>query len=196
MTGKSTHSAAAQAQPAVDDSGILVEPGPYSMGATCELSEDRFLTNEVPIVAGDRIMPFSVVDPFTHTVTVEALVLSSSGSLKPPVPRRGRHLGLVVHGAEDALRFYLRRRRHRRRIRRAADGHRAALAAPPPGATTAAAWLTRTGPATGRWTRLARCPSGRGAVRGRVAGGAVLVRVGRLPGRDDRPVRPAAVRRP
>ena len=91
----------------IPPSGMASQPTPYSIQASCDLSEDYFLTNEVIIADGDRIMPFSVVDSFTGTVTVEALVLSSSGQLQSPVPGRDRHLGLVVHGAEHALRFCL-----------------------------------------------------------------------------------------
>jgi hypothetical protein len=149
MTGKSTHSAAAQAQPAVDDSGILVQPGPYSMGATCELSEDRFLTNEVPIVAGDRIMPFSVVDPFTHTVTVEALVLSSSGSLSHLYPDADATSGWSYTGLKMPFDFI-----SDAAVIGGVFGGQLMVTGPrslpaPPGATTAAAWLTRVGP--GDW---------------------------------------------
>ena len=85
-----------------DENGNLVQPTPYYVQASCELSEDHFLTDDVIIEDGDKIMPFSVVDTFTGTVTVEALVLSSR-TAESPVPGRGRHLGLVVHAGEDAL---------------------------------------------------------------------------------------------
>ena len=60
-----------------DENGNLVQPTPYYMQASCELSEDYFLTDDVIIVDGDKIMPFSVVDSFTGVAAVEALVLSS-----------------------------------------------------------------------------------------------------------------------
>ena len=150
MTGKSTHSAAAQTQLAVDDSGTLVQPGPYSMGATCELSEDRFLTDEVIIEDGDRIMPFSVVDPFTGTVTVEALVLSSSsGQLSHLYPDAAATSGWSYTGLKMPFDFI-----SDAAVIGGGFGGQLMVTGPrslpaPPGATTAAAWLTRVGP--GDW---------------------------------------------
>ena len=60
-----------------DENGNLVQPTPYYMQASCVLSEDYFLTDDVVIGQDDRIMPFAVTDPFSGAVTVEALVLSS-----------------------------------------------------------------------------------------------------------------------
>jgi hypothetical protein len=149
MTGKSTPSAAAQTQLVVDDNGIVVQPGPYSMGATCELSEDRFLTDDVIIEDGAKIMPFSVVDPITGAVTVEALVLSS-GQLSHLYPDAAATSGwsytvlkTPFDDVSDAA------------VVGGGFGGQLMVTGPrslpaPPGATTAAAWLTRVGP--GAWS--------------------------------------------
>ena len=150
MTGKSTQSAAAQTQLAVDDNGTLVQPDPYSMGATCELSEDRFLTDEVSIADGDRIMPFSVVDSFTGTVTVEALVLSSSsGQLSHLYPDATATSGWSFTGLKMPFDFI-----SDAAVVGGGFGGQLMVTGPrslpvPPGATVAAAWLTRVGP--GNW---------------------------------------------
>ncbi|MET0695543.1 MAG: hypothetical protein ABWY56_16530 [Propionibacteriaceae bacterium] len=50
----------------------LTQPTPYSIGASCELSEDYFLTDQVMLTdAGDLVLPFSGQDG-----TVEAVVLA------------------------------------------------------------------------------------------------------------------------
>ena len=54
-----------------DASGNLTQPGPFYVQASCELSEDWFLTSDVPITADDRVVPF--VNPKNDNA-VEALV--------------------------------------------------------------------------------------------------------------------------
>ena len=49
-----------------------MQPGPYYIQASCDLSEDYFLTDDVLIGATDKVLPFLN----THTDTVEAVVLS------------------------------------------------------------------------------------------------------------------------
>jgi hypothetical protein len=149
MTAKSTYSAAARMQLVVDDSGTVAQPGPYSMGATCELSEDRFLTDDVIIKDGDKIMPFSVVDPSTSAVTVEALVLSS-GQLSHLCPDAAATSGwsyTVVKTPFDYVSDAA--------VIGGGFGGQLMVTGPrslpaPPGATAAAAWLTRVGP--GAWS--------------------------------------------
>ena len=132
-----------------DENGNLVQPTPYYMQASCELSEDYFLTDDVVIGQDDRIMPFAVTDPFSGVVTVEALVLSSgqlshlypdaaatSGWSYTPV---GTPYDLVSDAAVVGGGF----------------GGQLMVTGPrslpaPPGATAAAAWLTRVGP--GDWS--------------------------------------------
>ena len=60
-----------------DENGNLAQPAPYYVQASCELSEDYFLTDDVLIGADDKVMPFSVADTFSGATWVEALVLSS-----------------------------------------------------------------------------------------------------------------------
>lgn len=132
-----------------DENGNLVPPTPYYVQASCELSEDYFLTNEVSIVDGDRIMPFSVVDPFTGAVTMEALVLSS-GSLSHLYPDAGATSGWSYTGLKTPFDFV-----SDAAVVGGVFGGQLMVTGPrslpaPPGATTAAAWLTRVGP--GDWS--------------------------------------------
>ena len=136
--------------PTPPSGNLASQPTPYSIQASCDLSEDCFLTNEVIIADGDRIMPFSVVDPFSGTVTVEALVLSSSGQLGHLYPDAAATSGwsyTVVNApfnyVSDAA------------VVGGGFGGQLMVTGPrslpaPPGATTAAAWLTRVGP--GDWS--------------------------------------------
>ena len=48
-----------------DENGNLAQPAPYYVQASCELSEDYFLTDDVVIGADDKVMPFSVADTFS-----------------------------------------------------------------------------------------------------------------------------------
>jgi hypothetical protein len=128
----------------------VAQPGPYYVQASCELSEDHFLTDSVIVADGDKIMPFSVVDPFTGAVTVEALVLSS-GQLSHLYPDPAATSGWSYTVVREPSFDY---------VSDAAvvgggfggqlmvTGSRSLPA--PPGATTAAAWLTRVGP--GDWS--------------------------------------------
>ncbi len=125
-----------------------VQPGPYYVQASCDLSEDYFLTDDVVIGQDDRIMPFEVLDTFTNTTTVEALVLAS-GTLNHLYPDPAATSGwsyTVVHApftyVSDAA------------VVGGGFGGQLMVTGPrslpaPPGATTAAAWLTRVGP--GDW---------------------------------------------
>jgi hypothetical protein len=56
-----------------DSNGNLVQPGPYTVQASCMLTEDYFLTDDVLIDldGGDEIIPFTTQDG-----TIEALVLT------------------------------------------------------------------------------------------------------------------------
>ena len=54
-----------------DANGNLIQPGPYSLQASCELSEDFFLTSDVVIGVNDQVVPF--VNPKNNN-SVEALV--------------------------------------------------------------------------------------------------------------------------
>ena len=54
-----------------DANGNLVPPGPYYMQASCELSQDWFLTSDVVIGPNDRVVPF--VNPKNNSA-VEAMV--------------------------------------------------------------------------------------------------------------------------
>jgi hypothetical protein len=54
-----------------DTDGSFVQPGPFSIQASCELSDDFFLTDEVVLGATDKVIPFT-----TESGTVEALVLT------------------------------------------------------------------------------------------------------------------------
>ena len=57
-----------------DGNGTLVQPGPYFMQASCELSEDYFRTSDVLINSDDRIFPF--VNPKNNDA-VEAIVFAN-----------------------------------------------------------------------------------------------------------------------
>ena len=54
-----------------DANGNLIQPGPYTLQASCELSEDYFLTSDVVIGINDQVVPF--VNPKNNNA-VEALV--------------------------------------------------------------------------------------------------------------------------
>lgn len=54
----------------------VTQPTPYSLQASCELSEDHFLTSDLIIGTGDEVIPF--VNPYTHVI--EAIVFSRTGS--------------------------------------------------------------------------------------------------------------------
>lgn len=127
-----------------DGNGSLVQSAPYYMQASCELSEDYFLTDDVPVGAYDKIMPFSVANPFTGAAWVEALVLSSgklshlypdpaatSGWSYTPVttPYDGLVSDAAVVGGEFGAQL---------------------MVIGPRASTTPAAWLTRVGP--GDWS--------------------------------------------
>ena len=125
-----------------------IQPGPYYVQASCELSEDYFLTDDVVIEQDDRIMPFVYIDPFSNTTTVEALVLAT-GTLYHLYPDPAATSGwsytkvtLPFNYASDAA------------VVGGVFGGQLMVTGPrslpaPPGATTAAAWLTRVGP--GDW---------------------------------------------
>ena len=125
-----------------DENGNLVQPTPYYMQASCELSEDYFLTDDVIIVDGDRIMPFSVVDSFTGVAAVEALVLSS-GQLSHLYPDPAAVSGWSFTPVATPYDF----------VSDAAvvGGEFGAqlMVTGPRSLATPAAWLTRTGP--GAW---------------------------------------------
>src|ERR1700760_1602770 len=56
------------------------QPTPYSLQASCELSEDHFLTSDLIIGTDDVVIPF--VNPYTSPPMVEAVVFSAdSGSV-------------------------------------------------------------------------------------------------------------------
>ena len=133
----------------IPPSDLMSQPTPYSIQASCDLSEDHFLTNEVIIADGDRIMPFSVVDPFTGTVTVEALVLSSSGQLSHLYPDAAATSGWSYTGLKVPFDFV-----SDAAVVGGGFGGQLMVTGPRslpvlPGATVAAAWLTRVGP--GDW---------------------------------------------
>jgi hypothetical protein len=52
------------------------QPTPYSLQASCELSEDHFLTSDLVMVADDEVIPF--VNPYTQMV--EAIIFSHANS--------------------------------------------------------------------------------------------------------------------
>jgi len=56
----------------LDDNGNFVQPGPYSVRASCTLSEDYFLTDEVLLGNDDEILPFLN----TASGATEAIVLT------------------------------------------------------------------------------------------------------------------------
>ena len=59
---------------------IATQPTPYSLQASCELSEDHFLTSDLIIGTDDEVIPF--VNPYTSPPMVEAIVFSAaSGSV-------------------------------------------------------------------------------------------------------------------
>ncbi len=62
-----------------DENGNLVQPGPYYVQASCDLSEEYFLTDDVLIGATDKVMPFLN----THNNMVEAVVLSHDSNGLP-----------------------------------------------------------------------------------------------------------------
>jgi hypothetical protein len=134
----------------IPPSNLRSQPTPYSIEASCDLSEDYFLTNEVIIVDGDRIMPFSVVDPFSGAVTVEALVLSSVGQLSHLYPDAAATSGWSYTGLKTPFDFV-----SDAAVVGGGFGGQLMVTGPrslpaPPGATAAAAWLTRVGP--GDWS--------------------------------------------
>ena len=134
----------------IPPSNLRSQPTPYSIEASCDLSEDYFLTNEVIIVDGDRIMPFSVVDPFSGTVTVEALVLSAVGQLSHLYPDAAATSGWSYTGLKTPFDFV-----SDAAVVGGGFGGQLMVTGPrslpaPPGATAAAAWLTRVGP--GDWS--------------------------------------------
>jgi hypothetical protein len=136
--------------PTPPSGNLASQPAPYSIQASCELSEDYFLTDDVIIVDGDRIMPFSVVDPFTGAVTVEALVLSSSGQLSHLYPDAAATSGWSYTGLKTPFDFV-----SDAAVVGGVFGGQLMVTGPrslpaPPGATAAAAWLTRVGP--GDWS--------------------------------------------
>jgi hypothetical protein len=53
----------------------VTQPTPHSLQASCELSEDHFLTSDLVIGTGDEVIPF--VNPYTKMV--EAIVFSQAG---------------------------------------------------------------------------------------------------------------------
>jgi hypothetical protein len=57
-----------------DANGNLISPGPYSMQASCELSQDWFQTSEIVIGPNDQVVPF--VNPKNNN-TVEAVVYAA-----------------------------------------------------------------------------------------------------------------------
>jgi hypothetical protein len=126
-----------------------VQPGPYYVQASCELSEDYFLTTNVVIGQYDRIMPFVVLDTFTHTTTVEALVLAT-GTLNHLYPDPAATSGwsyTVVKVPFDYVSDAA--------VVGGGFGGQLMVTGPrslpaPPGSTAAAAWLTRVGP--GDWS--------------------------------------------
>ena len=133
----------------IPPTNLVSQPTPYSIQASCDLSEDYFLTNEVIIADGDRIMPFSVVDSFSGTVTVEALVLSSSGQLSHLYPDAAATSGWSYTGLKTPFDFV-----SDAAVVGGGFGGQLMVTGPRslpvlPGATVAAAWLTRVGP--GDW---------------------------------------------
>ncbi len=62
-----------------DGNGNLVPPTPYYVQASCELSEDYFLTEDVPIGADDKVMPFVN----SQNNMVEAVVLTHDSNGQP-----------------------------------------------------------------------------------------------------------------
>ena len=133
-----------------DENGNLVQPTPYYVQASCELSEDYFLTTDVVIEQDDWIMPFAVTDPFSSTVTVEALVLSSSGQLSHLYPDAAATSGWSFTGLKTPFDFV-----SDAAVVGGVFGGQLMVTGPrslpaPPGATMAAAWLTRVGP--GDWS--------------------------------------------
>jgi hypothetical protein len=60
-------------------SGNLVPPTPYYVQASCELSEDYFLTEDVLIGADDKVMPFVN----SQNSMVEAVVLTHDSNGQP-----------------------------------------------------------------------------------------------------------------
>jgi hypothetical protein len=75
--------AAAAAAPAPSPSPTAtpapyVQPTPWYLQASCELSEDYFLTDEVVLgSAEDLVLPFTYVDPTSGDTQVEAIVLAN-----------------------------------------------------------------------------------------------------------------------
>ena len=53
-----------------------IQPTPYSLQASCELSEDHFLTSDLVMAADDEVIPF--VNPYTQMV--EAIIFSHANS--------------------------------------------------------------------------------------------------------------------
>ena len=126
-----------------DENGNLVQPAPYYVQASCELSEDYFLTDDVLVGADDRVMPFSVADAFTGASWVEALVLSS-GKLSHLYPDPAAVSGWSVTPVTTPYDL----------VSDAAviGGEFGAqlMVTGPPSLATPATWLTRTGP--GAWS--------------------------------------------
>ena len=55
------------------------QPTPYSLQASCELSEDYFLTQNLLIEPGDEVIPF--VYPFTQMVEAIVFTQANGGSV-------------------------------------------------------------------------------------------------------------------
>ena len=124
-----------------DENGNLVQPTPYYVQASCELSEDYFLTDDVLIGAGDKVMPFSVADTFSGAAWVEALVLSS-GKLSHLYPDPAAVSGWSFTPVTTPYDLVLD-------AAVVGGGFGAQLMViGPPSLATPAAWLTRTGPGT------------------------------------------------
>ena len=84
LLGETSHAYAATTAPVTGQAvnGQALQPSPYYVQASCDLSEDYFLTDRVIVSGGDRVMPFARADG-----TVEAIVLAS---------------GVLAHLARDA----------------------------------------------------------------------------------------------
>lgn len=80
--GGATPAFAAGPTPKPRAAATLPQPSPFQVQASCELSEDYFMTDQVIVGDGDRVMPFARADG-----TVEAILLTS---------------GVLAHLARDA----------------------------------------------------------------------------------------------
>ena len=63
----------------IPPSNLMSQPTPYSIEASCDLSEDYFLTDDVLIGDGDKVMPFLN----TQNNMAEAVVLTRDSSGQP-----------------------------------------------------------------------------------------------------------------